>query len=64
MGLKQGCPCSPLLFTLFFDRVYAFVKHALTGRTRSLGNTTITLLSVNLFMLMFADDVVLFAPSE
>lgn len=24
-GLKQGCPCSPLLFSLLFDRVEAAV---------------------------------------
>jgi hypothetical protein len=64
LGLKQGCPCSPLLFSLFFDRVYTFVKAALGGRTRSLGNTVISLLSFNLFMLMFADDVVIFSPTE
>jgi hypothetical protein len=49
---------------LFFDRVYTFVKAALGGRTRSLGNTVLSLLSFNLFMLMFADDVVIFSPTE
>ena len=27
-GLKQGCPCSPLLFSVFFDRVERVVLEA------------------------------------
>ena len=27
-GLKQGCPCSPLLFSVLFDRVEAVVQEA------------------------------------
>lgn len=27
-GLKQGCPCSPLLFSILFDRVSAWVHEA------------------------------------
>ena len=28
-GLKQGCPCSPLLFSLLFDRVEEAVRTTL-----------------------------------
>lgn len=26
VGLKQGCPCSPVLFSLYFDRVESAVQ--------------------------------------
>lgn len=25
LGLKQGCPASPILFSLFFDRVETYI---------------------------------------
>jgi len=32
-GLKQGCPCSPLLFSILFDRVERVVKEASANLT-------------------------------
>jgi hypothetical protein len=29
IGLKQGCPCSPQLFAIFFDRIQKYVESAL-----------------------------------
>jgi hypothetical protein len=26
IGVKQGCPASPILFSLFFDQVQAYVQ--------------------------------------
>lgn len=58
-GVKQGCPASPLLFTLFFDRVSSWLRNPEGNRLRT-RCPILTTLSVCL--LMYADDVVLLAP--
>jgi Reverse transcriptase (RNA-dependent DNA polymerase) len=64
LGVKQGDGASPELFTLFFDRVYPVIleyykKHNIRGCKRR----AYTIASLQLFLLAFADDVVLIAPS-
>ena len=64
IGVKQGDGTSPELFTIFFDRVYPYIleyynnKHINTGKRH-----VYTIASLQLFLLAFADDVVLLAPS-
>lgn len=60
-GVKQGCPLSPLLFGIYFDRVTAFVEQQLQGNACKSG--IIKVLSMQLTMLLFADDVVILATS-
>ena len=64
LGVKQGDGASPELFTLFFDRVYPhileyFSKCNIDGSKRR----AYTIASLQLFLLAFADDLVLIAPS-
>ncbi len=64
LGVKQGDGASPELFTLFFDRVYPYIleyfnTHNIDGSKRRY----YTIASLQLFLLAFADDLVLIAPS-
>ena len=59
-GVKQGCNASPLLFSLLFDRVVEYVKRQFPSRTR---NGLFMFATVQIFLMLFADDVVLVAPS-
>jgi len=62
-GLKQGCPCSPLLFSILFDRVERVVRGAaatLTPASRHL----CAFQSIQLLLLLFADDVALVARTQ
>ena len=34
IGLKQGCPCSPLLFSVYFDRIHKYVEEKLRASAR------------------------------
>ena len=63
VGLKQGCPCSPMLFSLYFDRVETWVREALGTEGLRGGDDFVRLLSLYLVILLFADDVVLLAWS-
>ena len=53
VGLRQGCALSPILFVIFMDRI----------SRRSRGGEGIRLGELRVSSLLFADDVVLLAPS-
>jgi hypothetical protein len=55
-GLKQGCPLSPLLFGLYLD--------ALKGRLDGKKCDALTLANVHVWLLFFADDLVLTSELE
>ncbi len=61
--VKQGDGASPELFSLYFDRVYGFIEQHM-GRnsyTRSQCREY-SIACISIFMLAFADDIVLIAP--
>jgi Reverse transcriptase (RNA-dependent DNA polymerase) len=61
LGLKQGCPCSPMLFSLYFDRVEKYVREEYLREYGSDSSEDIRFLSLQLVLLLFADDVALLA---
>ncbi|KAK3520514.1 hypothetical protein QTP70_024128 [Hemibagrus guttatus] len=54
VGLRQGCPLSPILFSIFMDRI----------SRRSQGLEGVQFGDHRISSLLFADDVVLLAPSS
>ena len=64
LGVKQGDGASPELFTLFFDRVYPYILEYFNIRNIDGSKRRYyTIASLQLFLLAFADDLVLIAPS-
>jgi hypothetical protein len=64
MGVKQGDGASPELFLLFFDRIYPYLlKFCVSKGIGKRQRFAYTIASLQLFMLAFADDLVLIAPS-
>ena len=60
IGVKQGCPASPHVFCLFFDRVRDFiVAHAPPSHRAH----TPYLALLATFILLYADDVALIVAS-
>ena len=58
VGVKQGCPSSPVLFSLFIDRV---VEYLCDNAPLHLRTSTPLLAGLATFVLLYADDLVLLA---
>jgi hypothetical protein len=54
---------SPLLFTLFFDQLYFYIQSQLNQVGRGSNIDLVNFLSLQVWLLMFADDIVLLALS-
>jgi hypothetical protein len=57
VGVKQGCPLSPLLFGLYIEGMEAYVRSKLPQAGPSCGG-------VHMALLMYADDTAVLANSE
>ncbi len=62
IGVKQGCPASPKLFSLYMDRLEAHI-HNVIGIQDDKAKWEVRVAGVNLLLLLFADDLVLTSAS-
>ena len=61
-GVLQGCPASPLVFSLFMDRLEAFILQDLECGT-AVERESVRVAGLLLPLLLFADDLVLLSRS-
>ena len=60
-GVRQGCPCSPVLFSLVYERVVATITAALGYR--DLRRVAVEVADLAVCLLLYADDLVLCSRS-
>ncbi len=57
-GVRQGCPASPLIFSLFLDRIEEFIHHHMAEWTYQ-EQDSVRMAGLLLPLLLFPDDIVL-----
>ena len=57
-GVRQGCPASPLVFSLYMDRLEAFVESNLLSHLTATEKRAIRVAGILLPSLLFSDDIV------
>ena len=56
MGVRQGCPMSPLLFSLYFDRAAQHIHQQVQSRRM------VQVGGMSIAAALYADDVAILAP--
>ena len=57
-GVRQGCPASPLVFSLYMDRLEAFLESNLLTHLTAPEKRALRVAGILLPSLLFADDIV------
>ena len=60
-GVRQGCPASPLVFSLYMDRLEAFLESNLLTHLTAPEKRALRVAGILLPRLLFADDIVFLA---
>ena len=56
-GVRQGCPASPLVFSLYMDRLEAFLESNLLAHLAASEKRALRVAGIRLPSLLFADDI-------
>ena len=63
-GLRQGCPASPLVFSLYMDRLEAFLESNLLAHLTAPEKHALWVAGILLPSLLFSDDIVFLATQQ
>ena len=63
-GVRQGCPASPLVFSLYIDRLQAFLESNLLVHLTAFEKGALRVSDILLPSLIFADNIVFLATQQ
>ena len=63
-GVRQGCPASHLVFSLYIDRLEAFLESNLLTHLTAPEKCALSLAGILLPSLLFVDDIVFLATQQ
>ena len=63
-GFREGCPASPLVFSLYIDRLKALLESNLLAHLTSPEKYALRFPGIQLPSLLFSDDIVFLATQQ